>query len=127
MFSHDNDMTLAEAEGEAMRDKIDQAIHELLCDTDSMTNYLSFSMYNGHKDGVDIVSSMQDGYAELLSILYQCDDIFADLFNGKTLEEIGKLRSLRPLRMLENIRESSKPLVQECINTMLAGRFISEG
>lgn len=104
-------------------EEIDRATHELLSDSEVMANSLWLVMDDGSMTGQELSMSMQEGYAELVSILYQCDDIFADLFNGKTLEEIGKFRSLRPFRILENIRKSSQPLVQECINNMLADKF----
>ena len=105
-------MTLQAEEKNA---EVERVKDELLSDTDAMYS----AMWSADFRSTD----MAYRYAELASILYQCESIFADLFNGKTLEEIGKRRNLQPFRILESIRRDCHELVESCVVAELTDKF----
>lgn len=98
--------------------EIERVKDELLSDTEAMRCALWESDFREH--------DMAHGYAELASILYQCESIFADLFNGKTLEEIGRRRNLQPFRILESIRKDCHELVERFVVAELTDKFGSD-
>lgn len=109
-------MTLQAEEKNA---EIERVKDELLSDTDAM--------YCAMWEAPELMDNdMAIRYAELASILYQCEDIFSDLFNGKTLEEIGKRRNLQPFRILESIRKDCHELVERCVVAEITDKFGSD-
>ena len=108
-------MTLRAEEKNA---EVERVKDELLSDTDAM--------YSAMWSADFMANDMAYRYAELSSILYQCESIFSDLFNGKTLEEIGKRRNLQPFRILESIRKDCHELVERCVVAELTDKFGSD-
>lgn len=125
-MNDDNLPSLAECKAEERNSEIERAKDELLSDNERMGDYIYSELANGDKYAVQATDHITNSYAELASILYQCEDIFADLFNGKTLEEIGKRRNLQPFRILESIRKDCHELVERCVVAELTDKFGSD-
>lgn len=109
---------LAECKAEERNAEIERVKDELISDTDAMYSTMWSADFTAN--------DMAYHYAELASILYQCESIFTDLFNGKTLEEIGKRRNLQPFRILESIRKDCHELVERCVVDELTDKFGSD-
>lgn len=118
-------MTLQAEEKNA---EVERVKDELISDTDRVNDTLALhiGMEGSYRDDSTPTLEMASRYAELASILYQCESIFADLFNGKTLEEIGKRRNLQPFRILESIRKDCHELVERCVVAELTDKFGSD-
>lgn len=116
-------MTLQAEERNA---EIERVKDELLSDNERMGDYIYSELADGDKYAVQAADHITNSYAELASILYQCESIFADLFSGKTLEEIGKRRNLQPFRILESIRKDCHELVDRCVVAELTDKFGSD-
>ena len=118
-------MTLQAEEKNA---EVERVKDELLSDACNLLPHLAeqISMDNDHISHMAVSLDIRQRYAELASILYQCESIFADLFNGKTLEEIGKHRNLQPFRILESIRKDCHELVERCVVAELTDKFGSD-
>ena len=113
-------MTLQAEERNA---EVERVKDELLSDNERMGDYIYSELADGDKYAVQATDHITTSYAEIASILYQCESIFADLFNGKTLEEIGKRRNLQPFRILESIRKDCHELVERCVVAELTDKF----
>jgi hypothetical protein len=116
-------MTLQAEERNA---EVERVKDELLSDNERLGDYIYSELADGDKYAVQATDHITNSYAELASILYQCESIFADLFNGKTLEEIGKRRNLQPFRILESIRKDCHELVERCVVAELTDKFGSD-
>jgi hypothetical protein len=116
-MEHDSS-ALAECKAEERNAEIERVKYELLSDSDYMFVTIRSETFDAN--------DMAHGYAELASMLYQCEAIFADLFNGKTLDEIGKRRNLQPFRILESIRKDCHELVERCVVSELTDKFGSD-
>jgi len=106
--------------------EIERVKDELISDNERLGDYIYSELADGDKYAVQATDHITNSYAELVSILYQCESIFADLFNGKTLEEIGKRRNLQPFRILESIRKDCHELVERCVVAELTDKFGSD-
>lgn len=116
-------MTLQAEEKNA---EIERVKDELISDSCSLADAIWLQLDDDDKYGEQIRLVIQERHAEMASILYQCESIFADLFNGKTLEEIGKRRNLQPFRILESIRKDCHELVERCVVAELTDKFGSD-
>lgn len=123
-----NDITLAEANAEERNDAIEAITNDLLSDTDRMTEALALQigLEGSYRDDSTPRLEMAGRYSELASLLYQCEPIFKDLFNGQTLEQIAQRHSLQPLRILESIRKDCHELVERCVVAELTDKFGSD-
>jgi|SRR5580698_3615455 hypothetical protein len=61
--------------------------------------------------------------ADVYSTLYRCERIFKQLFNGLTLEEIGKTHDLSAFRELEAIRKDADDMIYRSLVAALTEEF----
>lgn len=121
-------MTLAEANAEERNDAIEAITNDLLSDTDRMNDALALQIGLEGSFRVDSTPRLEMAarYAELASLLYQCEPIFKGLFNGETLEQIARKHRLQPFRILESIRKDTHQIVDRCIIQELTDKFGEE-